>query len=979
MIEKLAKQIKRNNKKRNLNITLGVIIGFLLSSGIANGVDIVNISVPIISDTKYTQDTTLNMEKKQIIVTTNGGYNIATSNIKIDATGYTLKLNHEATHDQWDDFISTAGGDTSASIAATTFDITIQADKLVLNSTFTAKAYPGYLVIASIEKDSEPANNKIQLNAKEIIITSVGTIKRKICGITAKGSLNQAHRESELKPEVEILGNLELNITSTHGGVGLMAYNGNISLTNEYTSVTMIDKPGLYGAAYGIMAIHDGKIDIKSKKLTLDIFSESNNESNSKSKGAYGIYTADNGILNINTENIDIKSESAFSEMLITSIYAVEGSKVNIDNKNLLKIETISKDPAKSIYTGKNAELTINSEDIIIKTDSTGTGMESQDYSYGLSADDNAKLKITSNNIAVTTNANGSPAYGLISQSGGEVEITSDNAVFNTTASSGKAIGISALTGGKVTINGGLEISQTGQTVASVVADEGTVNLNEGNKAVDVKINGQMQAQNGGTINLNLNGKDSYFIGRSYIDTDINSKTNLGISNGAVWKNEGESKVSELNFDNGIIDMTHKTDGQKIEIDKMLGNHGKIIMDISSADIDQKNGKTDFISIKDADTEQKHYIEVGGNSIIDLLNYDFSKDILIGEASNKIKFEGSEFADISNIYDYTLKLKEEGAATTGNNWYVTGVEKKESTVTETITDDMSLHYMNAGLARMEADTLHKRLGDVRDSKEGAGVWSRVVSGQMETDKNGYSKNDYTMIQAGIDKSETSMSGTWITGIAVQRREGKTDFRNGDGKNESTGISLYKSWFGNENQYLDLVGKYSHIKNEYKSYNTKNEKMEADYHTNAGTLSIEYGKRVSKNKWYLQPHVQTTYTWIEGKNYMTSTDVRAEQKDINSLIGKAGIYAGYDFGRSSHFIKVGILHEFMGDYGVTIKGKDTSITKNMNGKDTWIELGIGGDIKVGKTGSTNVYYGLEKTFGGDFETNWQASLGIRYKF
>ncbi len=292
---------------------------------------------------------------------------------------------------------------------------------------------------------------------------------------------------------------------------------------------------------------------------------------------------------------------------------------------------------------------------------------------------------------------------------------------------------------------------------------------------------------------------------------------------------------------------------------------------------------------------------------------------------------------------------------------------------------MSLHYMNAGLARMEADTLHKRLGDVRDSKEGAGVWSRVVSGQMETDKNGYSKNDYTMIQAGIDKSETSMSGTWITGIAIQRREGKTDFRNGDGKNESTGISLYKSWFGNENQYLDLVGKYSHIKNEYKSYNTKNEKMEADYHTNAGTLSIEYGKRVSKNKWYLQPHVQTTYTWIEGKNYMTSTDVRAEQKDINSLIGKAGIYAGYDFGRSSHFIKVGILHEFMGDYGVTIKGKDASITKNMNGKDTWIELGIGGDIKVGKTGSTNVYYGLEKTFGGDFETNWQASLGIRYKF
>lgn len=958
MIEKLAKQIKRNNKKRNLNITLGVIIGFLLSSGIVYGETLNN---PIISNTKYAQDTALNMEGQQIIVTGTSGKNEnkATSNIKIDAAEYTLKLDHKATDNYWYDCVNTARGNTVASIAATTFNITIQADKLVLNSNFSAQNYAGYSVIASIEQGSKVANNKIQLNAKEIEITAVGTTRKEVYGIATEGNGS----------EVEILGNLKVDINSVGGTYGLSANAGNINLKNKYTSVTLKDTSGVLKTAYGIRAISGGEIDIESEKLTLDILSDSSS--------ARGIYTASSGILNIKTGDIAIKSASTSSYILASSIEALQGSKVNINNDNLLKIETIGK-AAISVHTsGKDTKVTINSKNIDIKTDSTGT----TNYSYGLSADDNAKLKITStNNITINTNANGATAYGLISKNNGEVEVTSGNTVFNTTASSGQAIGIYAISGGKVTINGGLKISQTGQAVASVVADEGTVNLNEGNKAVDVKINGQMQAQNGGTINLNLNGENSDFIGRSYIeDTDINSKINLGISNNAVWKNEGNSKVSKLNFDNGIIDMTHETDGQKIEIDKMLGNHGKIIMDISSADIDQKNGKTDFISIKDADTEQKHYIEIGGNSIIDLANYDFSKDILIGEASDKIKFEGSKFESFSNVYDYTLELKDEAKGTAENNWYVTGVEKKESTVTEIITDDMSLHYMNTWLARMEADTLHKRLSDVRDSKEGAGVWSRVVSGQMETDKNGYSKNDYTMIQAGIDKSETSMSGTWITGIAVQRREGKTDFRNGDGKNESTGISLYKSWFGNENQYLDLVGKYSHIKNEYKSYNTKNEKMEADYHTNAGTLSIEYGKRVSKNKWYLQPHVQTTYTWIEGKNYMTSTDVRAEQKDINSLIGKAGIYAGYDFGRSSHFIKVGILHEFMGDYGVTIKGKDTSITKNMNGKDTWIELGIGGDIKVGKTGSTNVYYGLEKTFGGDFETNWQASLGIRYKF
>ncbi|MFR3818208.1 MAG: hypothetical protein ACLTXO_06710, partial [Fusobacterium varium] len=511
MIEKLAKQIKRNNKKRNLNITLGVIIGFLLSSGIVYGETLKN---PIILNTKYAQDTILNMEGQQIIVTGTSGKteNKATSNIKIDAAEYTLKLDHEATYNYWYDCVNTARGNTVASIAATTFNITIQADKLVLNSNFSAQDYAGYSVIASIEKGSEVANNKIQLNAKEIEITAVGTTRKEVYGIATEGDGS----------EVEILGNLKLNVTSTNGGYGLSANAGNINLKNKYTSVTLKDTSGGLKAAYGIRAISGGKIDIESEKLTLGILSDSSS--------ARGIYTASSGILNIKTGDIAIKSASTSSYILASSIEALQGSKVNINNDNLLKIETIGK-AAISVHTsgkdtsGKDAKVTINSKNIDIKTDSTGTA----NYSYGLNADDNAKLEITSSNIVVTTNANGAAAYGLLSNKSGEVEITSDKTVFNTTASSGQAIGIYAISGGKVTINGGLEISQTGQAVASVVANGGTVNLNEGNKAVDVKINGQMQAQNGGTINLNLNGEDSDFIGRSYIeDTDINSKINLG-------------------------------------------------------------------------------------------------------------------------------------------------------------------------------------------------------------------------------------------------------------------------------------------------------------------------------------------------------------------------------------------------------------------------------------------------------------------
>ena len=158
-------------------------------------------------------------------------------------------------------------------------------------------------------------------------------------------------------------------------------------------------------------------------------------------------------------------------------------------------------------------------------------------------------------------------------------------------------------------------------------------------------------------------------------------------------------------------------------------------------------------------------------------------------------------------------------------------------------------------------------------------------------------------------------------------------------------------------------------------------MEADYNTWSGSLSIEYGKKKWSNdkKWYIQPNVQLNYTYVDGQSYTTSSLVRAEQKNINSLIGKAGFYAGYEFERSSHFVKTSFLHEFMGNYGVDIKGKDAELRKRVDGKDSWFEIGIGGDFKVGKTDSLNIYYEIERTYGNDFETNWQGSVGVRYRF
>ncbi|MCB8566360.1 autotransporter outer membrane beta-barrel domain-containing protein [Fusobacterium ulcerans] len=722
---------------------------------------------------------------------------------------------------------------------------------------------------------------------------------------------------------------------------------------------------------YSSIKTEKGNITITAQELTLDSQLLKNNGTIA---GIYanGVNEAEKGLISLEVGNIMI---SVAGNGNTTGIKTEKFGAVNTNSK-ILNIS--ASDNLNSNVSGSFSAGIYNEGETIIKNDATmnirADSEKNNAYGIYVVGDDSSKVVIDNGGtLLIDAIGNETGEDAALKTEGGSIAITSKNTTLTTGGNEKNGIGIDAK-GGYIEINGGLEIKTNNvhdkNDIAIKTTGASQVNLNHKNELFDIKIKGQLKAEGTSVIGLNLHGENSYLLGGTSVE---NSATiDLGVANNAVWKNEGDSKVNTLFFTNGIIDMTHESGKQTIEIETIGGDNGRIVMDISPDD-----SQTDYIKINNGLSDQTHHIETGEKSILSLKDYDFTKDILIGEAAKNVTLKGSYFANIENIYDYNLDLesKEKEGETGKNNWYVTGVEKKEGAAVEGVMDDLSLHHMNAALARMEADTLHKRLGDIHSLKEGAGVWAKVTSGQMESDKNGYFKNDYTMIQAGADKSETTATGTWTTGFAIHRTEGKADFRNGDGKNESTGISLYKSWLGNDSQYLDLVGKFSHLKNEYKSYNVKNEKMEANYHTNAGTLSLEYGKRFAKDNWYVQPHTQMTYTRLEGKNYNTSSNIRVEQKDINSLIGKVGVYAGRDFGKSSHYV----LHEFKGDYGATIKGADTSTSKKIKGKDSWVEIGIGGDIKVGKTDSMNVYYEVERTLGGDIKTNWQATIGVRYKF
>ena len=79
-----------------------------------------------------------------------------------------------------------------------------------------------------------------------------------------------------------------------------------------------------------------------------------------------------------------------------------------------------------------------------------------------------------------------------------------------------------------------------------------------------------------------------------------------------------------------------------------------------------------------------------------------------------------------------------------------------------------------------------------------------------------------------------------------------------------------------------------------------------------------------------------------------------------------------------YFKANMLHEFGGEGSINMlaaNGEVLSMDKDYG--DTWFELGIGTNIKLGHA---SYFYGdIERGFSGDIDKKWQINAGLRFEF
>ena len=473
-----------------------------------------------------------------------------------------------------------------------------------------------------------------------------------------------------------------------------------------------------------------------------------------------------------------------------------------------------------------------------------------------------------------------------------------------------------------------------------------------GETAADVIINGDI-ASDGNSANVEIFAESEQSVITSTITADSNGVTDIHIANNAVWNNTGESNVTTLSLNDGVVKMA--ADNAKINVDKLAGSGGSVEFNNSSQlmTVNEKTGEPELKAI----ASQKYAEQLASDNMT--ASAQKLADQVILEENNKSIATDVYIPETAVTGVYTAKV-EDGLV-------VSGQEAVNST--NKAVSEMANH--NLMVWRLENNDMNKRLGELRDSKGEHGVWVRMTRGEGKYKS---IKNQYNAYQLGYDE-KLSADKSWTVGAAFTYTDGETSFATGSGENKHKGFAVYGSKLNKDGSFIDLIAKYSRLDNEFKAVAGIGN---GEYETNGYSVSAEYGKRFTKaNGFWIEPQVELTYGKVGSASYVTSRGVLAQQEGMESLVGRIGFAAGKNFKRGNAYVRASYLYDFDGDTKVTYSNASAarSIEDDLGGG--WFEVGIGSNINLSE--ATHLYVDIEKTYGGDVAVPWQWNVGLRYSF
>ncbi len=506
-----------------------------------------------------------------------------------------------------------------------------------------------------------------------------------------------------------------------------------------------------------------------------------------------------------------------------------------------------------------------------------------------------------------------------------------------------KDVAIGALSEAKVEIKG--DLFATAESVITARGGSSVVINKSGEKTV--QLNGDIyfdynESTSGtgidATIDITLKGEDSWLKGSVAADGEAPEDKasvagmKLGLFDGATWTVTDDSFVNTLVGTDGTVVLT--TDIEN----KVLAN-----------------------------------VEIGSNQNA---NLTVSGDAALTEAIEAGKVKGEDAAKA--VYNAVTNDGEDTKAiatfkTAEGEIVGSYVYNADGSVTEE-TNTTNDAIGEAGVAlkahwRAHMNDMNKRMGELRMANGETGVWTRMVRGESEYEG---AKAQYNQYQLGYDE-KLSVDKRWTVGAAVTFSEGDSTFGKGSTEDDSTAFAIYGSKLNNDGTFVDLIARYARLESDVTVGSATD-----DYSTNGYSVSAEFGKRIQQgNGLWIEPQVELTYGSVDSAEYVLDGKT-VQAGDMDSLIGRIGFSLGKDIKQGNVYARASYLYDFEGETETAFSnasGLTRTIKEDLGGG--WWEVGVGANINLSK--ATYIYADVEKTFGGEVDTNWQWNLGVRYSF
>lgn len=522
-------------------------------------------------------------------------------------------------------------------------------------------------------------------------------------------------------------------------------------------------------------------------------------------------------------------------------------------------------------------------------------------------------------------------------------------------------------------------------------------------------------------INLILSSTDSFWYGNQLGVSEVNT-VNLTLKNGGEWIYR-DSSTFDNDIDNltmeygGVVNLNDAEIEQKftsdivddhtgtilnlkdyyfttdyihtsVTIGNLKGDGGIFKMDLSHtgneiADYFLPYGNSDYITISKSSEKGTHIIDFDADAA-DISNFAIGDKIYFAKvADSNVEFVTTHdgvVAKSDEVFDFVYGTGSE-ISEDQTYWYFT----RKGNVTGAYQPFMKGAAFASYSLATDMDRLNKRRGESRYvSGTNDGLWVRYAYTDLGWD-NAFDMDKH-MVQLGYDREFAEAYGKHYFGAAFDYTHADIDIDgvSGDNNSERYALNLYYTWLADNGLYADFVLKGGLIDSDYDVKNSAGANIGSDFKQWFYGVSAETGYKFDfANRLFIEPQAQLQFIHLEGDDFTTDGGVKAKIDDLNSLIGRVGFRAGYDFSinhdmpDSNFYIKADVMHEFDGDKSIDMRGRTTAYADEFSGDDTWYDVGIGTDLSI--TENTKLWIDAEHIFGADYDNTWQINAGARYEF